>query len=139
MTEENKDPYYKVLIWIQEEDKEIVIGNFQSIIISIRDPEITTTEKLLEGESQIAFVLEHGVLFKPLWEQYKQGIYQRSRRFNITYPTETGRYELRICCCDEVKFSEINGVKTEFVSKIEGLAERFSYFHETWDEFKKES
>ncbi len=130
-----------VIVYILQEDNKInIIGEFENINVCVNH------DSYIEGETQVAFVLEDGTLTldnKPL---LNNALVIRSPRVNISYNSfevdfntnkvigdVKGRYDLIRC-----KIDSSMGIVTSkkgMIFRVEGVAEYIKFIPQTVEEF----
>jgi hypothetical protein len=124
-----------IVYTLQDDNKINIIGEFETITISVRTCSIE--DVYIEGETQIAFVLERGVIKFKHQELKPNTFVTRGPRFNISYDSYEinfnnnkvigdvkGRYELVRCMLD-----------TAVDNKVEGVAEYIKFIPQTVEDF----
>lgn len=122
-----------------------VIGEFESINVSVRTCNIE--DIYIEGETQVAFVLERGVIKFNHQELKPNTFVTRGPRFNISYDSYQidyntgkvigdikGRYELVRCMLDTISTGSIIDKKVVSL-RLEGVAEYIKFIPQTVKEF----
>ena len=122
-----------------------VIGEFESINVSVRTCNIE--DIYIEGETQVAFVLEKGWIRFNNQELKPNTFVTRGPRFNISYDSYQidyntgkvigdvkGRYELVRCMLDTISTGSIIDKKVVSL-RLEGVAEYIKFIPETVEEF----
>jgi hypothetical protein len=135
MTEETtKD----VIVYTIQDDKINVIGEFENINVCVRTCNIE--DVYIEGETQVAFVLERGWIRFNNQELKPNTFVTRGPRFNISFDSYKmdfnnnnnnkvigdvkGRYELVRCMLD-----------TAIDNTVEGIAEYIKFIPQTVEDF----
>lgn len=132
-----------IVYTIQDDNKINIIGEFENIFISVRTPNIE--DVYIEGETQVAFVLEKGVIKFNNQKLKPNTFVTRGPRFNISFDSYEmdfnqkvdlnnlksrvignvkGRYELVRCMLD-----------TAINDTVEGVAEYIKFIPQTVEQF----
>jgi hypothetical protein len=124
-----------IVYTLQDDNKINIIGKFKSITVCVRTCNIE--DVYIEGETQIAFVLEDGWIKLNKQLVLPNTFVTRAERFNISYDSYEinfnnnkvigdvkGRYELVRCMLD-----------TAVDNKVEGVAEYIKFIPQTVEDF----
>jgi hypothetical protein len=144
MTEEIKDK--DVIVYTLENNNKInIIGEFETINVCVRTCNIE--DVYIEGETQVAFVLERGVIKFNNQELKPNTFVTRGPRFNISYNSYQidfntnkvigdvkGRYELVRCMLDTISTGHIIDKKVVSL-RVEGVADCIKFIPQTVEEF----
>lgn len=125
-----------IVYTLQDDNKINIIGEFKNITLSVRTCNVE--DVYIEGETQVAFVLEDGFITLDNKQRLQPNTFvTRGQRFNISFDScqidfntnkvisnIKGRYELIRCMLD-----------TAVDNKVEGVAEYIKFIPETVEEF----
>jgi hypothetical protein len=131
-----------IVYTIQEDNKINIIGEFENITLCVID---CNHDPYIEGETQVAFVLEDGVI-KHKELEYDE-IVRRRPKVNISYDSYEidfntnkiigdvkGRYDLVRCALNSISTGDIVGRKVVSL-RVEGVAEYIKFIPQTVEDF----
>lgn len=142
-----------IVYTIQDDNKINIIGEFENITISVRTS--NTEDIYIEGETQVAFVLENGALSFDNQELKPNTLLTTSQRFNISFDSYKmnfnqkvdlndlknrvigdvkGRYDLIRCKLDIISLGDIINKKVVKL-RVEGVADCIKFIPQTVEDF----